>query len=49
MIAALISLIAAVPATLVVWSAISLRSNLAKAHAVGLPVLVRYITPTNPL
>jgi cytochrome P450 len=41
--------VAALPATLILWSAISLRSNINKARVIGLPVLVRYITPSNPL
>lgn len=33
----------------VAWSASCLAMNLAKAKAMGLPILIRYITPTNPL
>jgi cytochrome P450 len=40
---------AAFPVTLIIWSAISLNANISKARAIGLPVLVRYITPSNPL
>jgi cytochrome P450 len=49
MIVTILLSVAALPATLILWSAISLRSNINKARAIGLPVLVRYITPSNPL
>jgi hypothetical protein len=39
----------ALPMTLIIWSAISLSANFSKARAIGLPILVRYITPSNPL
>ncbi|KAF2450132.1 cytochrome P450 [Karstenula rhodostoma CBS 690.94] len=41
--------VAALLVTLVIWSLIALHLNLNKARAIGLPILVRYITPTNPL
>ncbi|KAF1828349.1 cytochrome P450 [Decorospora gaudefroyi] len=41
--------LAALPSTLILWSAISLHSNLTKARSIGLPIFIRYITPTNPL
>lgn len=41
--------LAALPLTFVIWSAISLNANIRKAHRIGLPILVRYITPSNPL
>ncbi|KAH8690389.1 cytochrome P450 monooxygenase-like protein [Phaeosphaeriaceae sp. PMI808] len=49
MIATLALSFAALPVNLVIWSAISLNANISKARAIGLPILVRYITPTNPL
>jgi cytochrome P450 len=49
MIATLLISLAALPITLVIWSAITLRANISKAKAIGLPILVRYITPSNPL
>jgi cytochrome P450 len=49
MITTILVTVLALPTVLVVWSAISLQANLAKAKAAGFPVLVRYITPTNPL
>ncbi|KAH6110121.1 hypothetical protein HBI69_153820 [Parastagonospora nodorum] len=41
--------LAALPVTLTVWSAISLNANIRKARGIGLPILVRWTTPTNPL
>jgi cytochrome P450 len=38
----------AIPALLFVWSAQSLQANKAKARTTGLPILVRWISPTNP-
>ena len=35
--------------TLIIWSAISLHANINQARAIGLPIFVRYITPTNAL
>ncbi|KAF2122013.1 cytochrome P450 [Lophiotrema nucula] len=49
MFATLVLSLAALPATFLVWSALSFRSNLIKARAIGLPVLVRYVTPSNLL
>jgi len=49
MLAALLSTIAALPIILFIWSVISFRSNLAKARQLGFPILIRYVTPTNPL
>jgi len=39
----------ALPVALWVWSAVSLAANRAIAEKAGFPVLVRWITPTNPL
>ncbi|KAF2874075.1 cytochrome P450 monooxygenase-like protein [Massariosphaeria phaeospora] len=39
----------ALPAAFIVWSARSLVSNQAKAEQAGFPILVRWVTPTNPL
>jgi cytochrome P450 len=47
LLAVLITLIA-FPAALVVWTAQSLARNRAKAKAIGLPYLVRWISPINP-
>ncbi|KAH4218986.1 hypothetical protein HBI06_192500 [Parastagonospora nodorum] len=41
--------LAALPVTLTIWSAISLNANIRKARGIGLPILVRWTTPTNPL
>ena len=41
--------LAALPLTLIIWSAISLNANMCKARVIGLPILVRYVTPSNPL
>lgn len=41
--------LAVLPVTLIIWSAISLSANISKARAIGLPVLIRYVTPSNPL
>ncbi|KAF1969837.1 cytochrome P450 [Bimuria novae-zelandiae CBS 107.79] len=49
MITAIFVTLAVLPTTLVLWSMITLNANLKKARATGLPILVRYITPTNPL
>jgi cytochrome P450 len=49
MFAAILISLAALPVALVVWSLASLNVNLRKARAIGLPILVRYVTPTNPL
>ncbi|KAF1959739.1 cytochrome P450 monooxygenase-like protein [Byssothecium circinans] len=40
--------LAAFPAALLVWTAQSLARNRAKAKAIGLPYLVRWISPINP-
>jgi len=39
----------ALPGILLIWSAISFQANYAKAKQTGLPILTRYISPTNPL
>ncbi|KAK7182337.1 cytochrome P450 [Paraphaeosphaeria sporulosa] len=49
MLATIVISLAALPATLIIWSLITLNTNLNKARAIGLPILVRYVTPTNPL
>ncbi|KAF2647676.1 cytochrome P450 [Lophiostoma macrostomum CBS 122681] len=49
MLAALLVFSAVLPVAMVIWSAVTLRANLSKARAIGLPILIRYITPTNPL
>lgn len=49
MIAIALLYILALPIVLILWSAISLSINLARAKAIGVPVLVRWITPSNPL
>ncbi|KAH5554513.1 hypothetical protein HBI25_159500 [Parastagonospora nodorum] len=41
--------LAALPVTLTIWSAISLNANIRKARGIGLLILVRWTTPTNPL
>lgn len=48
MIAAALLTILALPGLLFVWSALSLRTNKAKAESTGLPLLVRWVAPTNP-
>jgi hypothetical protein len=40
---------AVLPVSLVIWSALTLKTNLQSARQIGLPIFVRYITPTNPL
>ncbi|KAF2732518.1 cytochrome P450 [Polyplosphaeria fusca] len=49
MLATLVLSLAALPVTIIIWSAITLNANISKARAIGLPILTRYITPTNPL
>ncbi|KAF2260654.1 cytochrome P450 monooxygenase-like protein [Lojkania enalia] len=49
MIATVLLTFLTLPALLFVWSALSLRTNKAKAETTGLPLLVRWIAPTNPL
>ncbi|ATZ48994.1 hypothetical protein BCIN_04g02000 [Botrytis cinerea B05.10] len=39
----------ALPVGLVIWSAQTLASNRAKARAIGLPYLVGYVSPMNPI
>ncbi|KAF7866955.1 hypothetical protein EAF04_005795 [Stromatinia cepivora] len=39
----------ALPLALTTWSAQSLATNRAKARAIGLPYLVRYVSPMNPI
>jgi hypothetical protein len=46
--AILVSMLA-LPLVLIGWSTLSLKANIAKAKAVGFPILVRWVTPTNPL
>lgn len=46
---ALLFTILALPAVLVSWSAYSLAQNTAKAKATGLPYLIRWVSPINPL
>ncbi|KAF2787233.1 cytochrome P450 [Melanomma pulvis-pyrius CBS 109.77] len=49
MIAAVLLTLLALPGLLIVWSALSLYVNKVKARTTGLPLLVRRVTPTNPL
>jgi cytochrome P450 len=48
MIAAVLVTILALPTLLAIWSARSLQANKAKAKTTGLPLLVRWVAPTNP-
>lgn len=41
--------ILAFPAGLIIWSAQTLATNRAKARATGLPYLIRYVSPMNPI
>lgn len=41
--------LAVLPMTLIIWSVISLNANISKARAIGLPILVRYVNPSNSL
>jgi cytochrome P450 len=49
MLATIIVTLLALPTVLVVWSAQSLYANKRKAQATGLPLLVRWVSPINPL
>ena len=49
MLAAVLLTLLALPGLLFIWSALSLRANRAKAEGTGLPLLVRWVSPTNPL
>ncbi|KAF1843633.1 cytochrome P450 [Cucurbitaria berberidis CBS 394.84] len=49
MFAAVLLTLLALPALLFAWSALSLQANKAKAETTGLPLLVRWVAPTNPL
>lgn len=49
MIERLVVSFAALIITLIIWSGISINRNISKARAIGLAVLVHYITPPNPL
>jgi cytochrome P450 len=49
MITTVLLTVLALPALLFVWSARSLQANKAKAKQTGLPILVRWVAPTNPL
>lgn len=48
MIAAVLLSLLAIPGLLFIWSAMSLQTNKAKAETTGLPLLVRWVAPTNP-
>lgn len=48
MITAVIVSLLALPGLLFVWSALSLQANKRKAQTTGLPLLIRWVTPTNP-
>ncbi|KAH8699443.1 cytochrome P450 monooxygenase-like protein [Phaeosphaeriaceae sp. PMI808] len=48
MIVAVLLTLLALPGLLFVWSALSLQTNKAKAETTGLPLLVRWVAPTNP-
>ncbi|TGO28184.1 hypothetical protein BPAE_0031g00500 [Botrytis paeoniae] len=39
----------ALPVGLIIWSAQTLATNRAKARATGLPYLIRYVSPMNPI
>ena len=45
---AVLSTLLALPSLLAVWSVLSLHANKTKAKTTGLPLLVRYVAPTNP-
>jgi cytochrome P450 len=48
MIATVLLTVLALPGLLFVWSARSLQANKAKAKTTGLPLLIRWVAPTNP-
>lgn len=49
MLAAVLMTALALPGMLFIWSARSFQANMAKAKQTGLPILVRWVAPTNPL
>ncbi|KAH7379437.1 cytochrome P450 monooxygenase-like protein [Phaeosphaeria sp. MPI-PUGE-AT-0046c] len=49
MIVTILLTVLALPGLLLLWSIRSLQANMAKAKQTGLPILVRWVTPTNPL
>jgi hypothetical protein len=49
MITTVLLTVLALPGLLFAWSARSLQANKAKAKTTGLPILVRWVSPTNPL
>ncbi len=49
MIASVVLTLLALPSVLCIWSILSLQANKAKAATTGLPLLIRYVSPTNPL
>jgi cytochrome P450 len=48
MIAAVLLTMLGLPCLWFFWSALSLQANKAKAETTGLPLMVRWVTPTNP-
>jgi len=49
MLAEIVISLTVLPVSLLIWSFVTLRKNLNQAREIGLPIFVRYITPTNPL